>query len=154
MSHGSSGHSVVDTERRGHAFCLWRSFSNPILWQALLDCGAGTPAKEPDWKNLETVLRHFTENGLPVGGGIFRATTLKNTVCTLAPNGDRHLPRTQPARHSRAAWRGELCQSNRSELTHKTLLGTPSENPCVRFAALSAVPRVSLTVSTPTTTSK
>ena len=75
---------------------LWRSFSNPILWQALLDYGAVTPAKEPDWKKLETVLRRFIENGLPVGGGMCRTTTLKNTVCIIAPNGDWHLPRAQP----------------------------------------------------------
>ena len=71
---------------------LWRSFISPFIWHALRDCGAVTPAKAPNWKKLETVLRHFIENRLPVGGGMFRATTLKNTVCTFAPNGARHLP--------------------------------------------------------------
>ena len=56
---------------------LWRSFSNPILWKALEDSGAVSPAEEPNWTLLETAFQTFRGNSLPLNGGNFRHTTLK-----------------------------------------------------------------------------
>ena len=38
---------------------MWRRFSNPTLWQALVDCGAVTPAREPNWHKMKNVFEHF-----------------------------------------------------------------------------------------------
>ena len=38
---------------------IWRSFSNPILWQALVDSGAVTPAREPNWLKMKTLCETF-----------------------------------------------------------------------------------------------
>ena len=73
---------------------LWRSFSNPILWQALVGSGAVTPAREPNWLKMKTVCETFQKNELPLNGGLFRHTTLKHYRTTLngkwlpAPKGN------------------------------------------------------------------
>ena len=86
---------------------LWRSFSNPILWQAFVDRGAITPAKEPNWKKMEAVLRRFQKNGLPANGGMFRATVLKKY--RLGPDADWSTAPADKARREtlacKLAWR-------------------------------------------------
>ena len=101
---------------------LWRSFSNPILWQALVDSGAVTPAREPNWLKMKTVCEIFQKNGRPLNGGFFRHTTLKHYRTTLNDKW-RPAPKGNAARQAlscRLAWQAMPTDA----------VQTYAENPC------------------------
>ena len=50
---------------------LWRHFSNEHFWEALRACQGVKPNQRPDFNQMEKVMRHFHNAGVPYHGGLF-----------------------------------------------------------------------------------